>query len=227
MKSTLELFLKQILTNNDKTLTDNPVVAIFIVKKLDYKRYEISIKDKKLICVSHKDLERYKHYWCNISQDINGIITLSNLTSQPKALHLQKQIYLKLQMSDIYYFIEQDFLKNRYEKLITDRYESSNIDLAKKLILLAQEDIYSFPVAADNELIFFQFKIRQNDNLNEKIVEFYIGFKNHGPFKGIFENGKYIFYSRYDTKLDFLDPKLSTSVSPFVDISDSFLDLKG
>ncbi len=227
MRKFLEHFIEHILEQKDKTLADNPVVDILIIKKIDYKRYEISIKNKKLICTSHKELKPYNRYWCNISQDSNGIITLSNLSIQPKALYLQKHIYLKLQITDLFYFIDQNLSKNIYAKLIKDRYSSNNVDLEKKLIVLAQEEIYSFPITAKNELIFFQFKISQNDNLNEKIVEFYVGFKNHGPFKGIFKKNEIVFYTRYDIKMDFLNPKLSTSVFPIVDISDSFLDLKG
>ncbi len=236
MREFLKFFIKNILKNDFTdgiTLKDAPLVNILVIKKIDYKRYELMINKKKLICISHKNLETLKYYWGNISQDNNKIITLSNLQKIPEILQNDNFTFFNIKIDTIADIIDVDDCKQKFLKFLNTK---KNLFLYNNFIYLLNKNIITIPFIIDNEKIFSQFKIIQNKHLNKKIVIYYFAFKNFGPFEGSFEekNGKIKIFTGYknnlkkiDTQFDDFDFNIKNQIKPMREIGNFVLDIKG
>ncbi len=236
MREFLKLFIKNILKNDFTdgiTLKDAPLVNILVIKKIDYKRYELMINKKKLTCISHKNLETLKYYWGNISQDNNKFTTLSNLQKLPEILQNDNFTFFDIKIDTIADIIDEDDYKQKFLKFLNTK---KNPFLYNNFIYLLNKNIITIPFIIDNEKIFSQFKIMQNKHLNKKTVIYYFAFKNFGPFEGSFEekNGKIKIFTGYennlkkiDTQFDDFDFSIKSQIKPMEEIGNFVLDIKG
>ncbi len=218
-------------TNRHITLKNSPLVSIKIDKKIDRKRYELFINSKKNICISHKELEVSKNYWCIISKDTDGVIILSNLHKQPDFFQNNTFFSFDIPFKRI---IENLKIKN-FKQYYTDiLYSQKNINknMINKFIFCLQKNILSYPLFFNGEKMLLQFKII-NQNLNEKSVQYYFAFKNYGGFEGeIRKNSQILLVSNYN---NIIDIKIysdiifikKNKIEPLCEISENILDLKG
>jgi hypothetical protein len=216
--------------DKELTLKNSPLVSMKVYKKIDYKRYELFVNSKKIICISHKNLEVSKNYWCTISMDDDGIITLSNLQKQPG--FFQQNIFFSFEIP--FKKIIEDLNSHEFKSSYLYTLKSQKIadkNILNKFLFCLENDTLSYPLFLNNEKMLLQFKII-NKNLNEKIVQYYFAFKNYGSFFGeIKKNSPVSIVSKYhiiDTdKHGGIIFKKGKKAEPLCEISKSILDIKG
>lgn len=213
------------------TLKNSPLVCIKVVKKIDHKRYTLLANEKEIICISHKSLEIGQNYWCIISIDKDGIITLSRLQKQPDFFQNNSFFSFEMAFEEIVKNLKAKDIKSYYLNIL-NRQKLLDKKQTKTLIFCLQNGVLSYPLFLYNEIMLLQFKII-NQNLNEKSVQYYFAFKNFGSFSGtIDENSDIKLLSKYHNIIDKnrykeIVFKKEEVVKPLCEISKSILDLKG
>ncbi len=242
MREFLNFFIKNVLKNNfnkDITLKDNPLVNIIVIKKIDYKRYELIINNKKLICISQKNLGILNNYWGNISQDENGITTISNLQKQPNIFQNNNFFSFDIDINKISQIIDSHNYKKKFLNFLGSKKDmEKNLSFYNQFIYLLGKDIVTISFIIKAEKIFSQFQIIQNKFLNEKMIRCYFAFKSFGPFEVILKerNSKFKteIFTGYKSSLKLFDMKSNNfifkekdKIEPIEEISSFVLDIKG
>ena len=234
----IEEFLKIFFTSlfdkkydKEVTLENSPLVSIKVDKKIDYKRYLLLVNNKQITCVSHKPLEIESNYWCIISVDRDGIITLSNLLKQPDFFQNNSFFSFEMAFGEVVNNLKAKNPLLYYQNILGKQISHSK-EKIKSFLFCAKNGIFSYPLFLYNEPMLLQFKII-NQNLNEKSVQYYFAFKNLGCFSGdISENGSVTVLSKYHNILDTKRYKeiifeKESIIKPLCNISKSILDIKG
>ena len=216
--------------NTEMTLKNSPLVCIKVVKKIDRKRYTLLVNEKEIICISHKPLEIGQNYWCIISIDKDGIITLSRLQKQPDFFQNNSFFSFEMAFEEIVKNLKAKDIKSYYLNIL-NRQKLLDKKQTKTLIFCLQNGVLSYPLFLYNEIMLLQFKII-NQNLNEKSVEYYFAFKNFGCFSGVVNSDKNILRLKYDNVVEmerYKDIVLikKDTIEPLCKISKNILDLKG
>ncbi len=234
----IEEFLKVFFTSlfekkydREVTLKNSPLVSVKVDKKIDYKRYLLLVNNKKITCISHKSLDVGYHYWCIISIDSDGIITLSNLLKQPDFFQNNSFFSFEMAFGEIVKNLKAKDTLSYYQNIL-DKQISPTKEKIKSFLFCAKNSIFSYPLFLYNEPMLLQFKII-NQNLIQKRVQYYFAFKNFGSFSGtIDENSDIKLLSKYHNIIDKnrykeIVFKKEEVVKPLCEISKSILDLKG
>ncbi len=222
MREFLKLFFKALLEEKrkNKSLKNSPVVSLYVKKKMDYKRYEIYIKDKKIICISHKELQTDKNYWGIIQKDSFEIITLSNLYLQPKPFQALHFIPFEMIFKEIPDIISSEKYKQMYIDLLQ---KQKNIE-QNSYIYCLQKKIVTFPLYLFDEIMLLQFDLTQD-------TKFYFAFKNLGAFEGVISKNsiyiKYLYDSIQFPSIKELTLKKSSYIEPLCFTSSKLIDLTG
>ncbi len=234
----IEEFLKVFFTSlfkkkydQEVTLKNSPLVSVKVDKKIDYKRYLLLVNNKKITCISHKSLDVGYHYWCIISLDSDGIITLSNLLKLPDFFQNNSFFSFEMAFEEIVKTLKAKNALTYYQNIL-NKQVSPNEEKIKSFLFCAKNGIFSYPLFLYNESMLLQFKII-NQNLNQKRVQYYFAFKNFGCFSGIIdENSNVTLLSKYHNIIDKhkykeIIFKKENTIKPLCRISKSILDLKG
>ncbi len=234
----IEEFLKVFFTSlfdkkydKEVTLENSPLVSIKVDKKIDYKRYLLSVNNKQITCISHKSLDVGYSYWCIISLDNDGIITLSNLLKQPDFFQNHSFFSFEMPFGEVVKNLKAKNPLSYYQNILSKQ-TSQNKEKIKSFLFCAKNGIFSYPLFLYNEPMLLQFKII-NQNLNQKRVQYYFAFKNFGCFSGtIDENSEVTLLSKYNNIIDSYKYKeiifkKESIIKPLCKISKSILDLKG
>lgn len=229
----LKLFFNSLFEkkyNTQITLKNSPLVSMQVKKKIDQKRYTLLVNEKEITCISHKSLEIGENYWCIISIDKDGIITLSELQKQPDFFQNNSFFSFELAFEEIVKNINAKDIKSYYLNIL-NRQKLLDKEQIKSILFCLQNSILSYPLFLYNEIMLLQFKII-NENLNEKSVEYYFAFKNFGCFNGVLDNKKNILRFKYENILEIEKYKnivliKKDIIEPLCKISKNILDLKG
>ena len=229
----LKLFFNSLFEkkyNTEITLKNSPLVCIKVKQKIDHKRYILLVNEREITCISHKSLEISQNYWCIISVDKDGIITLSQLQKQPDFFQNNSFFSFELPFNEIVKNIKAKDLKSYYLHIVNSQ-KLLDKEQIKSILFCLQNGILSYPLFLYNEPMFLQFKAI-NQNLIEKNVEYYFAFKNFGCFSGVINSDKNILRLKYDNVVEierYKDIVLikKDTIEPLCKISKNILDLKG
>ncbi len=218
MKEFIKLFFETLFKEKEEiSLDKHPLVDIKILRKIDYKRYEIAVKKRKMVCVSHIDFDIGANYWGKIYKDRYGSITISNLKKEPKIFQSIQFDSFFMPFSDILESLKEP---KKYIKIVKQQTHLQNIT---SFIYCYDNGVLSFPLCIDNEIMLLQFK----PNKNENRIEYYFAFKNYGEFKGILDNNRTTIETNNSSFLKSLGAIETDSVTPLCELEVSILNIKG
>ncbi len=218
MEEFLKLFFKTLFKEKEEiSLEKHPLVDIKILKKIDYKRYEIVVKKRKMVCASHIDFDIGANYWGKIFKDRYGAITISNLKKEPKIFQSVQFGSFSMPFSDILKSLKEP---KKYIKIVKQQTRLQNVS---SFIYCYDNGVLSFPLCIDDEIMLLQFKPNENENR----IEYYFAFKNHGEFKGVVDNTRTTIKTNNSSLLKSLGAIEVNSITPLCELEVSILNIKG
>jgi hypothetical protein len=161
-------------------------ISIEVLESVGYRRYRLKVGHKEMTTRSMKPLAKGERYWGNFSEAKDGIITISNLKKKPTLMQTDSAFTPVDSFEFLAPFFEAKepsmVLKNWLLEALANCDEKTKFQTLSSMLLALHEGIVHLPLSIDSRLLLLQW--RENQNLNQPLVEFYLAYDNLGAVKG-------------------------------------------
>ncbi|MBE0495226.1 MAG: hypothetical protein IBX45_02320 [Campylobacterales bacterium] len=161
-------------------------ISIEVLEKVGHGRYRLKVGHKEMTTRSHKELGVAQRYWGNFSESKEGILTISHLRLKPRVLQSDEGL-LEMESFD---FLEM-LLEAKEPSLVLKQWLLHELYLTQSkslfhtlssMLLALHEGIIHLPLMIQERPFLIQWK--ENKNLNDSLVDFYLAYENLGALRG-------------------------------------------
>jgi len=161
-------------------------ISIEVLEPAGYRRYRLKVGHKELTTRSMKPLSKGERYWGNFSEAKDGILTISGLQKKPNLMQRDSAFIPMDSFDFLAPFLDSTeptlVLKNWLLEALALCDDKLSFHTFSSMLLALHEGIVHLPLNIDSRLLLLQW--RENQNLNQGFVEFYLAFDNLGAIKG-------------------------------------------
>jgi hypothetical protein len=217
-------------------------IGIEVLDVLGNGRYKLKVGHKEMVTKSLKILKKSERYWGNLSESKDGILTINTLRKKPALMQNDSAFILVDSFDFLTLFLDANepslMLKNWLLEALASCEDKNTFNTLSSMLLALHEGTVHLPLKIDSQLLLLQW--RENQNLNEALVNFYIAYDNLGAIKGEINIKKNFvdFESLFERTTIFLSQQLSNApfrsqittndnLVPLWDGTQGLLDIKG
>lgn len=161
-------------------------ISIEVIEPVGYKRYRLKVGHKEMTTRSMKALYKGERYWGNFSEARDGILTISHLRKKPLIMQTDSAFIPVKSFDFLAPFLEAKepslVLKKWLLEALSVCEDKSSFHTLSSMLLALHEGIVHLPLSIDSRLLLLQW--RENQNLNQALIEFYLAYDNLGAIKG-------------------------------------------
>jgi len=162
-------------------------ISIDVLEPVGFRRYRLKVGHKEMTTKSMKPLHKGERYWGNFSEAKDGILTISNLKKKPLLMQFDSAFTPVDSFDFLAPFLEAKepsmVLKNWLLEALANCEDKAKFHTLSSMLLALHEGIVHLPLSIDSRLLLLQW--RENQNLNEPLVDFYLAYDNLGAVKGV------------------------------------------
>ncbi|MCK9257302.1 MAG: hypothetical protein M0P02_04425 [Sulfurospirillaceae bacterium] len=217
-------------------------ISIDVLERIGYQRYKLKVGHKQMSTRSMKYLEKGEKYWGNFSETKGGILTINNLKKKP-AIMQDSENFLNI---DSLQFLDELLNSNEFalefKKFLLHALKNCNDNkdffTLTSMLLALHAGIIHLPLLIDDKIFLLQW--RENQSLNDGLLDFYFAYENLGAIEGRvdFKKEKIFLRTLFTRTADFLnrfksDAPFSFEAIPVNEIyplwegTDELLNIKG